>query len=55
MNTETISNSTCVVMMQFRVTAYVKYFWHKGDSKYTGCCDLNHDYLTKKLLDLNHN
>jgi len=33
MYTETISNSTCVVL--------VLSFLHKGDPKYTGSCDLN--------------
>jgi len=47
MNTETISNSTCVVL--------VLSFSHNGDSKYKGSCDLNHMiFLTKKSLDLNH-
>ena len=43
MNTETISNCMCVVLV------------HKVDSKYTGSCDLNRMiFLTKKSLDLNH-
>jgi len=47
MNTETTSNSTCVVL--------VLSFLHKGDSKYTGSCDLNHMiFFDKKSFDLNH-
>jgi len=46
MNTETISNSTCVVLV-------LSFFLHKGDSKCTGSCDLNHMiFFDKKNHDI---
>jgi len=45
MNTENFQTA-----QGLRLTACVKYFWHKGDSINTGSCALNHMiFLTKKI------
>jgi len=36
------------------LTACVKYFLHKRDSKYTGNCDLDYMIFDQKITDLNH-
>jgi len=52
MNTETISNIAGVVL---ELTACVKFFWNKGDSKYRAYRQLwfkSHDLFDEKSLDL---
>jgi len=50
MNTETFQT-----VQGLCLTDCVKYLLHKGDSKYTGSCEINYMiFLTKKSLDLNH-
>ena len=48
-------NLTKVARCCLNYSKTVLSFLHKGESKYTGICDLNHMiFLTKKSFDLNH-